>query len=258
MPHLTDPGAVAPDPPEAPMPPPTGPVTLTTAMTFGELLGVAHQAESYLASNDGARDGWRQLHAIDPEAACKLLATDVQNRQDAWEQARLNAFRGGRGAPLDPRDVKRIARKYGLHYADAVTVAYAEQELSAVDAEHQPPVSDVPWLDGRRLATPPEPWRTDQYERDHRRATNAGIELDHGTWSLYAEQGQDAVHELLSHRREQAVGRAQAERDDAIALGQQRAADAKAEAERAERAEKGEPEPERRPDALGNVSRARR
>src|SRR4051794_18978372 len=128
MPHLTDPASVASDPPEAPMPPPTGTVTLTASMSFGELLDVARQAESYLATNDAARHGWKQLHKIDPAAACKLLATDVQSRQDGWESARLAAYGGRRAAPLDPREVERLARKYGLHYADAVALGYAEQE----------------------------------------------------------------------------------------------------------------------------------
>jgi hypothetical protein len=182
----------------------------------------------------------------DRASALRVLEADLSSRQAAHKEAVREAY-GPWNGPLAESMVDGLVARHGISYADAVAVATAERELARVRAEFAPPVSTVPWLDGRELAAPPRPWSDDDFARDELRAQHAGVDqFDESLWRLYAEQGKDAVHELVVERRDREVERAEAELSVTLEMALEAASTARADA-------KAAAEPAREP-----VARARR
>ena len=96
-----------------------------------------------------------------------------------------------------------LMRSAAISYADAAEVVELMRQLA--DAKAQTGAAEVPWRDTRKLAKPPVPWSTDDWERDRRRAARAGMEINLEEWQAMAEEGRDYVGEQAEEARRERV-----------------------------------------------------
>jgi hypothetical protein len=185
-----------PDPPMAPEAPGITLAELSTDMSANQLVAAARRGGSFHGTDPGAARTLIALHEVNPAAAVQLIASDIAGRQRAADEALAEA------TGVDGARVRHVAKQHGVDEVSARSIAAVEQELDALDADAEV-ASDTPWLDGRELSTPPEPWNEVHWQRDRLRAEAHGLTLDQVAWRVHAEQGQDAVHEMLSSQREQ-------------------------------------------------------
>jgi hypothetical protein len=141
---------------------------------------------------------------------------------------------------LDPEQAaldgaaRALAATAGISWLDAC--AYLMEMRDAAELDPGDGSAGVPWLDSRPLATPPRPWSEEDFQRDKRRATAAGVVFgaingageDSGlrpAWQAAAELGRDIVGEeaakqragaarTLQQRTEGMLGQARAREDD--------------------------------------------
>jgi hypothetical protein len=111
-------------------------------------------------------------------------------------------------------NARALAVSAGISWTDALAILEQLGELSALKADTG--AADVPWLDTRVLATPPRPWSQEDWNRDQRRATAAGVVVGSigpdgqdtqlkSLWQSGAEQGRDVVGEMAAELRQKAI-----------------------------------------------------
>jgi hypothetical protein len=107
-----------------------------------------------------------------------------------------------------------LAVNAGIGWMDACNYLEHLKELASLQSDTG--AADVPWTDTRPLATPPRPWVEEDWERDKRRATAAGIQIGalgpdgqdtqlKAMWQAGAEQGRDIVGEMAEKQRQDAI-----------------------------------------------------
>jgi hypothetical protein len=111
-------------------------------------------------------------------------------------------------------NARGLAVSAGIGWYDACSYLEHLKELAPLQSDTG--AADVPWTDTRPLATPPRPWSEEDWERDKRRATAAGIVIGaigpdgqdtqlKPLWQAGAEQGRDVVGEMAARQRQDAV-----------------------------------------------------
>jgi hypothetical protein len=121
------------------------------------------------------------------------------------EQQGLNPDR----AALDA-NARGLAATAGISWLDACSYLMELQQGAEFDLGDGS--AGVPWLDTRPLASPPRPWSDEDWQRDQRRATAAGVVVGalgpdgqdmqlKGLWLAAAEQGHDIVGEMAQQQR---------------------------------------------------------
>lgn len=110
------------------------------------------------------------------------------------------------GQPDEDLQVRTLMRTWGVGYFDAAELLDRMEALNAPEREPK-----APWLDPRPLAEPPRPWSEEDWERDRRRASAAGFELNRELWAAAAGQGRDLVGEEHEASEDTATRRAEHE-----------------------------------------------
>jgi hypothetical protein len=111
-------------------------------------------------------------------------------------------------------NARALAVRAGISWTDALAILEQLGELSALKADTG--AADVPWLDPRVLAAPPRPRSQEDWNRDQRRATAAGVVVGSigpdgqdtqlkSLWQSGAEQGRDVVGEMAAELRQKAI-----------------------------------------------------
>jgi hypothetical protein len=119
----------------------------------------------------------------------------------------------------DARTAFAYARSQGINFETASSLLDAIVEIGELEADDGS--GEAPWLDVRPLSSPPQPWSTDDWERDRRRAARAGISLSKELWQGYAEQGRDYVGEQFVAQRQAELEQRRQELARAIDSAQQ-------------------------------------
>lgn len=129
------------------------------------------------------------------------------------QQQGLNPEQAGRYATG-----RALAVSEGIGWMDAMAYGDHLAELNALQSDDGS--ASVPWLDSRPIS-PPRPWSDEDWERDQRRATAAGVVVGaigpdgqdtqlKELWKAGAEQGRDVVGEMAQEQRQQAIAEHQA------------------------------------------------
>lgn len=112
----------------------------------------------------------------------------------------------GQQQGLDPKQAalcmggRALAIQEGIGWMDACKILDHRKELTALQSDDGS--APVPWLDSRPLSTPPRPWSEEDWNRDQRRASNAGVEVAKPAWQAGAELGRDVVGEAAVAARD--------------------------------------------------------
>ena len=131
------------------------------------------------------------------------------------------------GSPsrADPRrededaNARALAASAGISWMDALCYPRAARRTRRAPANTG--AADVPGWTPAPLSTPPRPWSDEDWDRDQRRATAAGILLGalgpggedtqlKSMWQAGAEQGRDVVGEMAADLRQRAIADHQA------------------------------------------------
>ena len=127
-------------------------------------------------------------------------------------------------------------------------LAQIEDDIVAAAASPAPERPDVHFLDYRPLSTPADPWSSDDWERDVRRAEAAELDLDHDFWEVHVARGNDAVSVLWNERQQADIDALQEWRSRYIDIANGQfndARDAKWAQERTDKADLSAPAPAR-------------
>jgi hypothetical protein len=114
---------------------------------------------------------------------------------------------------LDPAQAAKysngraLAISAGINWMDAMGYLDYLADLSELQSDDGS--ASVPWLDSRPIS-PPRPWSDEDWERDQRRATAAGVDIAKPAWQAGAEQGRDVVGEAAEALRADAIATQQA------------------------------------------------
>ena len=119
---------------------------------------------------------------------------------------------------------RALAATVGMSWLDACNYLMQVADLAELRREDGSVPANTPWLDTRPLATPPRPWSDEDWERDKRRATAAGIVVGaigpdgqdtqlKDLWKANAEHGVDIVGEMAAQQRADAIADHQARAD---------------------------------------------
>jgi hypothetical protein len=109
-----------------------------------------------------------------------------------------------------------LAVSAGISWMDALNYLAHLEELTEVQGDTG--TASVPWLDSTPLPAPPRPWSEEDWARDQRRATAAGIVIGalgpdgqdlqlKALWQAGAEQGRDIVGEMAQEQRQDALAK---------------------------------------------------
>lgn len=105
---------------------------------------------------------------------------------------------------------RALAATAGIGWMDAME--YLDHLGAVAELQRDDGSAPVPWLDTRPLASPPRPWSDEDWARDARRATAAGVVIGalgpdgedtqlKALWQAAAEKGQDIVGETAAANR---------------------------------------------------------